>query len=242
MPVGVYKRSEKQIKFLKEMSNRPKPLRGGGYGAIHKWLYKHYGKATQCDNPFCTKKSKTYQWAKRKEFKYEHKRENFIQLCASCHRRYDDTLEKRIKAGKAKLGIKNTKEHNQKISLSCKGIHKGNKHSAKRIIQTSLDGNVIKIWDCIADAAKHLGIMSSGIIMCARGGIKKCGKFKWTYVDDQKINLFTKKCLLCMREFTMGLKKQIYCSVSCQSKSKGKAYKDLLIKNKKLIKEIHALI
>jgi len=66
-----------------------KKLRGGGYDAIHKWLRKHYGKADRCENPFCDGKSKRYHWAKLTEAKYEHKRENFWMLCASCHRVYD---------------------------------------------------------------------------------------------------------------------------------------------------------
>lgn len=157
-------------------------LRGGGYHAIHKWLAKHYGKAKNCDNPFCSKKSKTFQWAKRKECSYEHNRDNFIQLCSSCHSFYDYTQERKDKIGKKSKGRISSPETRLKQSISCSGIHIGNKHSAKKIIQISLTGEVIKLWDCINDAAVNLEISPSGISMCARGKLKKSGGFKWSYV------------------------------------------------------------
>lgn len=183
MPTGIYKRSKKQLDFLKELSARPKLLRNGGYHAVHKWLYKNYGKANKCENPFCEKTSNIFQWAKLKEKEYKHDRENFIQLCVLCHRRYDDTIERGIKCGKSRLGSKMTVAQRKKISKSCKGIHKNNKHSAKKIIQTDFEGNVIKIWDCMKDAATSLNICISGITMCAKGQIKKSGGFKWTYLN-----------------------------------------------------------
>lgn len=71
------------------ISAEHRTLRGGGYQAIHKWLRKHYGKADRCENPNCLGVSISYQWAKLADKEYEHKRENFIKLCAQCHRLYD---------------------------------------------------------------------------------------------------------------------------------------------------------
>jgi|GEM_PF-2214412 len=238
MPKGIYKRSDKQIKHLKDLSNRPRTLRNGGYYAIHKWLKKYYGKANKCENPFCEKKSLLFHWAKLKDKPYEHKKENFIQLCVICHRRYDDSPERGIKAGKSRSGIKMPDKQKEKISKSCKGIHIGNKHSAKKIIQTDFNGNVIKIWTSISEAALKLNISASGITMCTRGQIKKSGGFKWSYVDEdekEKIKLFNKKCLLCLIEYQSAMKKQIFCGISCQSKSKGKNYKNIIEANKHVI-------
>lgn len=66
-----------------------KYVRMKGYAETHMWLRYHYGKADHCDNKNCKNKYKIFQWAKLKDKKYERKRENFIQLCQSCHQLYD---------------------------------------------------------------------------------------------------------------------------------------------------------
>jgi hypothetical protein len=60
-----------------------------GYWGIHKWLIKNYGKATKCSSAKCRKNSIHYEWALIKGKKYERKKENFIELCKSCHSIYD---------------------------------------------------------------------------------------------------------------------------------------------------------
>jgi hypothetical protein len=61
-----------------------------GYGAIHDWLRNKFGKSNHCENKKCESiNPKMYVWAKLKNKKYERKRENFIQLCQSCHVKYD---------------------------------------------------------------------------------------------------------------------------------------------------------
>lgn len=63
------------------------------YSGIHMWLRSEYGIANTCESDAigmdCRKNSKRYHWAKLKGKRYERKRENFIQLCNSCHRIYD---------------------------------------------------------------------------------------------------------------------------------------------------------
>lgn len=56
---------------------------------IHTWLKKEYGKANKCEMIDCDGTSKSFQWALLKDKNYEKNRENFWQLCAKCHRRYD---------------------------------------------------------------------------------------------------------------------------------------------------------
>lgn len=77
-------------------------LRGGGYHAIHKWLVKHFGSAQLCEGEQCNGKSKLYHWAKLNDREYEHKRENFIQLCSSCHRKYDMTDDLKLTMSQSK--------------------------------------------------------------------------------------------------------------------------------------------
>ena len=60
-----------------------------GYYAVHDWLQVNYGKANQCEE--CGS-DKNVQWAKLKGKSYLRKRENFWQLCAKCHVRYDGTI------------------------------------------------------------------------------------------------------------------------------------------------------
>lgn len=62
------------------------------YVAIHIWLKTNYGKADHCD--FDTNhESKWFEWALLKGKQYSHNRDNFIQLCISCHRKYDAKKE-----------------------------------------------------------------------------------------------------------------------------------------------------
>ncbi len=61
------------------------------YFGIHQWLQKYYGKAYICQNLTCELKELNLvcEWAKLKHVDYERKRENFVMLCRSCHRKYD---------------------------------------------------------------------------------------------------------------------------------------------------------
>ena len=70
-----------------------------GYVGIHTWLSKTYGKPDRCENPDCVyprqgakkwlEKPYKIEWALIKGIKIERKRENFMRLCTSCHRKYD---------------------------------------------------------------------------------------------------------------------------------------------------------
>jgi hypothetical protein len=72
-----------------------------------------------------------FHWALKRGCNYEHKRENFISLCVSCHRRYDLKPEWIEKAAATKRGTRLTEKHKQKISRSMKGKNIGNKHARK---------------------------------------------------------------------------------------------------------------
>jgi hypothetical protein len=67
------------------------------YSTIHKWLVKKYGKATECIALNCTKKSNCYDWGLLKGKHYCRKKENFIQLCRSCHNSYDREGGKKVR-------------------------------------------------------------------------------------------------------------------------------------------------
>lgn len=70
------------------------------YDGYHKWIKRVFGKAEECQNSSCfyprklvhgvLVKPTRYHWALIRGKRYEKKRENYIQLCPSCHRLYDE--------------------------------------------------------------------------------------------------------------------------------------------------------
>lgn len=64
------------------------------YAAKHMWIVKHYGKAACCENPDCTYDNpKRYEWANISG-EYRRDREDYKQLCPSCHRKMDIAARK----------------------------------------------------------------------------------------------------------------------------------------------------
>ena len=64
-----------------------------GYVAKHIWIAKQFGKASRCENLKCVfTRPKRFEWANISK-KHRRKREDYIQLCCSCHRKYDNGME-----------------------------------------------------------------------------------------------------------------------------------------------------
>ena len=58
----------------------------------------------------------------------------------------------------------------------------GNLHpKSRKIIQKSLEGETIKIWDSMSDIKRELGFTPSNICRCCQGSVKRIGGFKWEY-------------------------------------------------------------
>lgn len=59
-----------------------------GYRGLHRWVQKHLGKATVCER--CGKKGegRAIYWA-NKSRKYKRNFQDWISLCAKCHKHYD---------------------------------------------------------------------------------------------------------------------------------------------------------
>lgn len=90
--VGRNKRFCSRICLQKGTRGRNHPMWKGnkvGYKAIHNWLHTRFGSANRCENIRCSKKSKSFQWAKLRKKRYERKRRNYWMLCYSCHKKYD---------------------------------------------------------------------------------------------------------------------------------------------------------
>jgi len=71
-----------------------------------------------------------------------------------------------------------TEEHKKHISEAKSGV---NHHMAKPVYQYSLDGEFIKKWDYMNEAAKTLNLSRGNISNACLGRRKTCGGFLWTY-------------------------------------------------------------
>lgn len=87
--------------------------------------------------------------------------------------------ETREKIRQSNLGKKHTQEHKDKISKSGKIAQR--KCKAVKVVQISLDGEKIKVWDCMSDITVELGINQAHICDCCKGKRKKAGGFMWEY-------------------------------------------------------------
>ena len=64
-----------------------------GYGALHHWIVRYWGNPEKCEECGCKNKlnrnnASYVQWA-NKTGKYLRKRRDWLQLCPSCHIKYD---------------------------------------------------------------------------------------------------------------------------------------------------------
>lgn len=101
--------------FYESIKNKYK-ISQSEYRSVHRWLIINFGNATKCENSGCEKISIRFTWAKLKDKKYEKKRENFIQLCGSCHVKQDKTREgikSAIKKLQARYNIYENKKRNR---------------------------------------------------------------------------------------------------------------------------------
>lgn len=102
------------------------------------------------------------------------------------------TLANLTDGGEGTLGRKYapTKEHRKNLSKSAIGKKMSNeariKMSRKKkvpILQYDLDGNFIREWDGISDAAKALGGYSANIMRCCQKEFKYAYGYVWRYKD-----------------------------------------------------------
>ena len=131
-----------------------------GYSGVHIWLIKTHGKATHCEfvDTTCTKKSATYEWANISG-EYRRDKTDYMQLCKSCHVKYDmkpDTLLKMSQALKGKIPP-----------------------NRRKIKQYSLDNKFIREFESVAQAAEKLNILRTSISNNLRGSSKHAGGFIW---------------------------------------------------------------
>ena len=86
----------------------------------------------------------------------------------------------KLKISKARKIMGFSDLHRQHISESKSGT---NHHFAKPVYQYSKDGQFIKKWDYMNDAAINLNLSKGNISQVCLGQRKTCGGYKWTYQD-----------------------------------------------------------
>lgn len=64
-------------------------------------------------------------------------------------------------------------------------VYEPYKLKRKKIVQKDLNGNILKVWESVSEAAGTLKIQISNIVRCAKGKTtrKICGGYKWEYVN-----------------------------------------------------------
>jgi hypothetical protein len=131
------------------------------YINIHSWLCRNFGRARRCEH--CKKKKHFYQWALKHGCRYEKNINNFLQLCVSCHKKYDQTPGSR----------KNNSEGQKTADKSyCwKGV----------ALLDPLTEEVIHTFPNVRGAAKQLQISHTAICLNLKGITLTAGGFKWKY-------------------------------------------------------------
>lgn len=132
------------------------------YFRIHNWIAYHHGKASKCENDKCESVNpKRYEWALLKGMEYKRDRNNYIQLCSSCHRKYDMNEKTRTNMSNAKKG----KDAKNKVS----------------VMQYSKDGVYIKTFDSLTNAAKSVNGIPTAFSALKRGRLKTYKNYIWKF-------------------------------------------------------------
>ena len=134
-------------------------VRDAHYYRIHRWLRSNYGDACRCEICNSTQ-TKKYEWAKKEGCVYDYNRNNFIMLCPSCHRKYDETSQTRFNKSKGHLGQK---------SIRQKGV------------VAIIEGNET-VFTSITEASLITGIGRTSIQNKLSGLTKNTGGIIWRYL------------------------------------------------------------
>ena len=120
-------------------------------------------------------------------------RSKLIQACEAWKEKTEEettkSLAKKLKVDKSsicrwlnigtKYGLCNYNPEMEK-----KNNYKRPSKEAKKVVQYSIDGTFIKIWDSSSIAEKRLGICKGGIWACCNGKNKTAKGFVWKFLYD----------------------------------------------------------
>lgn len=142
------------------------------YYSIHGWLRRNCIKKRTCEN--CgTTEAKKYDWALKKGCVYEKDINNFLELCRSCHLRYDYTEARR---GNLSLAAKRSYRNNPERSKN------QGRYKRKAIEQRSTDGVLIRSFISAREAERVTKVNISSIVKCCNNKqYKTAGGYVWKY-------------------------------------------------------------
>lgn len=94
------------------------------------------------------------------------------------------TVETRIKIGKAHKGLKKPMSDLGKLNIS-RAHKKPRPYMKKKIVQLSKEGEIIKVWHGVNEAAQALNLKHSNIsaALTKNGRHRTCGGYKWEYYE-----------------------------------------------------------
>jgi hypothetical protein len=146
------------------MEIKSKTLTKNKINSLHQKLRKENGRATCCENPNCKSiKPKIFEWALRKGLEYSSDPKDYMQLLPSCHRKYDETDERRMKIAKARKGRRDEHLYNQ-----------------KKVVQFSKMGDEIAIHNSLSDAVRAVGLKQAASITNHINGLTThAGGYLW---------------------------------------------------------------
>lgn len=116
----------KDIKFIGGISKNE-------HTKYHKHLKRKFGKACKCENINCQSiNTKRFEWAKRKDRSYTSDADDYIQLCPSCHRKYDfnEDIREKLKSKKRGENNNNSKLKNHQVLEILALIKKGKENKS----------------------------------------------------------------------------------------------------------------
>lgn len=96
----------------------------------------------------------------------------------------EQTKRKMSEALKGEKHFMYGKHHNDETK---KKISESHKAIGRKIVQYDLNGNIIKIWNCIVDASNELSVDKSAIWRCCNGKSKTSCGFIWKYYNDAEM-------------------------------------------------------
>ena len=64
----------------------------------------------------------------------------------------------------------------------------GSHHNSKKVVQLTLDGELVRVWDSTTEAERSGDFSNSGISKCCNGKLKTHKKFQWMYYEDYLAN------------------------------------------------------
>ena len=108
-----------------------------------------------------------------------------IQKLKNVHKDKEANAERYHKISESRKGMKFSDEHRQHMSQANMGKRVGKDNpTARAVNQYSLNMEYIKMWDCLADAERQLGVCKANICRAIKND-KTAGGFRWKYVKDK---------------------------------------------------------